>query len=141
MKKKEILFETDYWSVMLSEDQAYLGRCRVVLKRASSSLSNLEPQEWADLHEQVIKKLEPSFKKAFGAKMFNWTCLMNDAYKPGTPEPHVHFHFRPRYSKTVTFVGETFLDPEFSYHYDRARRKIVSQEVLEKISQEVKKYL
>jgi diadenosine tetraphosphate (Ap4A) HIT family hydrolase len=141
MEDETILYETDFWKVILSPDQAYLGRCVIVLKRDCGKMSNLRSDEWMDLHKNIIQKLEPAFKKAFNATMFNWTCLMNGAFKAENPKPHIHWHFRPRYRENVKFAGEQFQDLEFADHYDAKRRMIVSKDILENISEEVKKYL
>ncbi len=106
-----VLFETAFWNVVLSEDQAYLGRSIIYLKRHTSMLSELTPQEWIDLGV-VAKRLEQALTKEFGAIMFNWTCMMNDAYKEGTTA-HVHWHCRARYSSKKVFESVEFSDPEF----------------------------
>lgn len=136
-----ILFETDFWKVLLFPNQAYLGRCLISLKKDSGELSDLTSEEWADFHKNIVKKLEPAFKKAFNATMFNWTCFMNHAYRDESPNPHTHWHFRARYKNDVEFAGEKFQDTEFPTHYDKDRKKIVSKELLKKISEEIKKYL
>lgn len=141
MKDETIIYETDFWKVILSTDQAYLGRCIIVLKRDCEKMSNLTSDEWMDFHKNIVQKLESAFKKAFNATMFNWTCLMNNAFKDENPKPRIHWHFRPRYRDNVKFTGKQFQDLEFAHHYDRERKMIVSKDVLEKISEEVKKYL
>ncbi|MCC2630713.1 MAG: hypothetical protein K0S38_522 [Candidatus Paceibacter sp.] len=128
----KLIFDTEYWNVFLSDDQTYLGRIAVELKRVSPTLSDLTNEEFADLHN-VIKQYEAAATKAFGAKMFNWTCLMNDAYKRTPPNPHVHWHARPRYDKPVEFVGETFVDPNFGEHYIRGTKREVSKVIQNKI--------
>jgi len=141
MEQELPLYETKFWKVILRGDQAYLGRCVIVLKRESQEMSDLTPKEWSDFHANVIQKLEPAFKKAFDATMFNWTVIMSSAYKSETPNPQVHWHFRPRYSHDIDFAGEKFVDSEFAHHYDRKRTQLVSMDVLKKIFKEVNKYL
>jgi diadenosine tetraphosphate (Ap4A) HIT family hydrolase len=128
----KLIFETDYWNVFLSEDQTYLGRNVVELKRVCPSLSDLTNEEFADLH-QVIKRYEAAVKKAFGATLCNWTCLMNHAYQQKPYTPHVHWHGRPRYEKPVEFAGLIFEDKEFGYHYERKTNREVPEEVQDKI--------
>lgn len=135
------LFETEFWNIELSPDQAYLGRCRISLKRNCGHLSELTPHEWSEFHEHIVKVLENAFTKAFGATMFNWTCLMNNAYKNTPPTPHIHWHFRPRYQSDVTFSDMVFQDTEFANHYDRARKNNVPTDVLLRIKGELEKYL
>ena len=132
-----VLFETIYWKIILFEDQAYLGRCVIVLKRHCDELSNLTLDEWSDFYE-VVKKLEFALKKTFKATMFNWACLMNDAYKSKNPKPQVHWHFRPRYEHEVRFADETFIDKEFGHHYARSTDSPVSDEIFMKIISKVR---
>ena len=105
----------------------------IILKRECGELSGLTEEETLDLLE-IIKKMESSLKKAFGATNFNWTCLMNDEQKKEDPKPQVHLHLLPRYKNKVEFAGEVFIDEVFAHHYDKKKEKIVSAEVLEKIS-------
>lgn len=65
--------------------------------------------------------------------MFNWACLMNHAYKKNPPQPHVHWHFIPRYKVPVKFIEEIYEDLEFSNHYSLEKKKIVSRETQEQI--------
>lgn len=141
MNREFIVLETTFWKALLIDEQAYLGRCVILLKRDCGDLSNLTSEEWLDFHEKIVKRLESALKNAFGATMFNWSCLMNNAYQEENPRPYVHFHFRPRYKNIVKFEGEEFLDSEFGYHYNPKRERIVSQELLEKIYHEIKRYV
>lgn len=134
---KNLIVVTEFWSVTLSSNQSYLGRSYVTLKRHCGSLSELEPNEWLDFID-LIKKLESAFKKAFDATMFNYTCLMNNAYQESPPNPHVHWHFRPRYDHSVDVGGEQFNDPEFGHHYSREREQSTSPEVKEVILSKIK---
>ena len=69
------------------------------------------------MHE-VIKKYEAAVKEAFGADLCNWSCLMNVAFRDLDPQPQVHWHVRPRYSKSVIVQGKEYYDPNFGMHYD-----------------------
>lgn len=137
---KNPVLETKYWIVLLASDQAYLGRCYVSLKRHCGDLAELKEVEWKDLLS-VISKLEESIKKTFGADLFNWTCLMNVAYQNDPPNPHIHWHFRPRYSHSINFGDITFEDPEFGHHYAREpeRSLEVSKEIQQRIIEKIKK--
>lgn len=128
----DFIFETKHWEVHLSPDQYYLGRCVVVASRDVGSMSDLNKEEWLDF-AFLVKKFEMASKKAFGATMYNWTCLMNNAYQNNPPNPHVHWHVRPRYAKPVNFAGFDFDDKEFGHHYARDTERIVPDEVFSKI--------
>ena len=73
-----------------------------------------------------------------GATMFNWSCLMNDAYKSTPPCPHVHLHVRPRYSAPITVGDYTFCDYRFAHHYDNNTKSISSKEIIDLIYQKLK---
>jgi diadenosine tetraphosphate (Ap4A) HIT family hydrolase len=121
-------------------DQTYLGRSVVVLKRENcGDLAELTKEEMLDFLE-LVGRLENAFRKAFNATMFNWSCLMNLAYQNVPPDPHVHWHFRPRYDHTVTFFGLDFIDPNFGKHYDLSTDRDIGV-VRKKITEEVKKYI
>lgn len=137
---KDFIFESNYWRIHLNEEQSYLGRCVIVAKKHSASLSELPSEEWLDLLE-VIKKLEKSISKAFSARMHNWSCLMNDAYQESPPNPHVHWHLRPRYEKPVNFSGKVFKDPDFGYHYNRNRNETADGAVKREIIMAIQQYL
>ncbi|MBO4830939.1 MAG: HIT family protein [Oscillospiraceae bacterium] len=110
------LYETGSWSVFLSDEQDYIGRCILVLKRHCSSLSELTDDEWGELRD-LICKIEVCLKTVLGAALCNWSCLMNSFYKDPAPDPHLHIHVRPRYDKPVVLGGNAYTDGEFGHHY------------------------
>lgn len=128
-KKVDYIMETPCWTVFLNPDQYYLGRSVVVAKRKVGDLADLTKDEWLDF-ANLVKNYEAALKKTFGATMFNWTCLMNDAYKNDPPVPQVHWHVRPRYIKPAVFEGIEFEDREFGHHYARHTDREVPTENL-----------
>lgn len=135
------IFETSFWLVKIyKNDQIYLGRSYVILKRACGDLADITTEELLDFHE-IVKKYELAFRKAFGAVMFNWTCLMNSAYQNNPPDPQVHWHVRPRYDKPVEFGGELFTDKVFGHHYERNTERSISEELKSQIIKMVQEYL
>ena len=134
--------QTKFWKVDINENQEYLGRSFVSLKRHCGSLSELTKDEWLDFSE-LVRKLESCFKRTFDAKLINWSCLMNNAFKEKTANPHIHWHVRPRYERDVKFAGLTFKDPEFGSHYARGQDRIFLQpeDVLIKIIKELEENL
>jgi len=139
---ENLVYTSEHWIVKLNPDQYHLGRCVIVLKRNCESLSELKREEILDFFD-LVKKLESSIKKAFGAEMFNWTCLMNDAYKElryenKEPSPQVHWHLRPRYRNTLEVAGEVFKDEYFAHHYPRKTDKEVPDEVKKEIIKRIR---
>ncbi len=48
---------------------------------------------------------------------------MNNFYQKENPNPHVHWHIKPRYKNGVSFHGKDFIDGEFGHHYDDNKDK------------------
>ncbi|MDZ7786418.1 MAG: HIT family protein [Candidatus Saccharibacteria bacterium] len=134
------IFETDKWVATLAFDQGYLGRAYITLKEHKGDLKDLSEEEWLEF-SKVLKKYEAGVRKAFNAEMFNWTCLMNNAYQTQPSQPHIHWHVRPRYSTEIEFKGKTYSDPEFAHHYDRNQKNLVNSGVLDAINEEIKSCL
>lgn len=134
------IFETERWMVSLSSDQGYLGRCYVTLKEHKSDLADLTTEEWLEF-SGVVKTLEEATRQAFGATLFNWGCLMNNAFQSSPALPHIHWHVRPRYQKPVLFEDIEFVDPEFGHHYDRQQKNIVDEITLRKIRSTIQEML
>lgn len=133
------IFETPFWFVVLHvSDQTYLGRSVVVLKRSCGDLAEVTEAELLDFLT-VVRRFEGVARAAFGARMFNWACLMNDAYQETDPKPQVHWHVRPRYDHPVVFAGETFDDTAFGHHSLRGTERVLARDVLEEIASELRK--
>lgn len=134
------ILNTQYWQVIIAPDQGYLGRCYVTLKEHKGDLAELTREEWLD-YAEIVKKLETAVRSAFGAIVFNWGCLMNNAFQVSPATPHIHWHLIPRYDKTIDFDGMGFIDPLFGHHYDREQSQKVSEETLRRIQAKIKENL
>ena len=137
---EDLIFETDFWGVLLSWNQRYLGRCYIFSKRHFGAMSDMTTEESSDFFE-VVKKLEAAIKKTFGAEMFNWSCLMNNFYKKENPNPHIHWHVKPRYRNKVVVAGKTFEDKEFGHHYSRDDDIVELEDIRLAIVKEIQKNL
>ncbi len=151
----DLIAETEYWFILLAPDQKNLGTCVVALKRDSGDLAELKDEEWQEFSE-IVKKLEAALRGAFNATMFNWGCLMNSSYLNDPPDPHVHWHFIPRYREKIEFEayeskgfvtlkskiskGLTFEDPCFGFSTMKAKEGIhkVAENIRMKIIEEIK---
>jgi diadenosine tetraphosphate (Ap4A) HIT family hydrolase len=127
----DFLYQTPFWIVFLAPNQSNLGTCVIALKRKDRFLNGLSKEEWADF-TKIVDGLEFALKESFDATLFNWGSLMNSFYLDGTPEPHLHWHFIPRYDHEVEIHGEIFDDPFFGYMRPRPPQEI-SKEVRENI--------
>jgi ATP adenylyltransferase len=135
----DFLCQSEHWIVFLAPNQSNLGTCVVSLKRHHSTLTGLRNEEWEEFIE-IVEKMESALKKAFQSTLFNWGCLMNTFYLEDALDPHLHWHFIPRYKNPVQFAGHTFEDPHFGYMRPRPPKKI-SQEVRDKIANKIREFL
>ena len=125
------VYESRSWSVFLSDEQDYIGRCILVLKRHCNSLSELTGGEWD----------ETCLKAVLGATLCNWSCLMNSFYKESAPDPHLHIHVRPRYDKPVMLNGNIYSDSEFGHHYAVNKSGAISVKDKEEVFARLKEWL
>ena len=138
--KRYLVYETAFWSVFLSDEQDYIGRCVLVLKRHCGSLSDLTDGEWKELRD-LICKVEACLKTVLGAALCNWSCLMNSFYKKSEPDPHLHIHVRPRYDEPVTVNGRAYADREFGHHYALKKGGDIPGKDREEVFARIKKWL
>ncbi len=138
--KKYILFEDEHWAVYLADEQDYVGRCIIVLKRHAGTLSELSVAEWTDF-QSIIQRVESCLKTTLGADLCNWTCLLNNFYKDDNPNPHVHLHCRPRYSKPVVINGNSYIDEEFAHHYALRKSSQITDEDRQNIYRKMREFL
>lgn len=108
------IYESKNWEVVFVKwGQEFVGDCIISSKK--ESLSDLTNEEWVELGK-IEKELERVCKKLFNATMFNFACLMNNAYRDNE-KPHVHFHFIPRYKKELELFGKKYKDIHFGYNF------------------------
>ena len=138
--KRFQVYESRSWSVFLSDDQDYIGRCVLVLKRHCNSMSELTDNEWDELRNLVCK-VEACLKAVLGAALCNWSCLMNSFYKEAVPDPHLHIHVRPRYDKPVILNGSTYTDSEFGHHYALHKGGVIPDKDKEEVFIRLKEWL
>ena len=138
--KRFQVYESTFWSVFLSDEQDYIGRCILVLKRHCGSLSDLTDDEWKELR-MLICNVETCLKTVLGATLCNWSCLMNSFYKDSAPDPHLHIHIRPRYAKPVMLNGHTYTDNEFGHHYALNKSRTIHPEDKEEVFTRLKEWL
>ena len=134
------LCESKSWYVFLSDEQDYIGRCILVLKRHCNSLSELKDDEWDELRD-LIGKVEECLKTVLGATLCNWSCLMNSFYKEPAPDPHLHIHVRPRYARPVALGGNAYTDGEFGHHYAPHKSGRIPAEDKEEVFIRLKEWL
>ena len=109
-----ILYKSNNWKVIYCDwCQEFLGQC--IISSPKESLSDLTNIEWQELGI-IEKELERVCQKLFKATMFNFACLMNNAYRDKETS-HVHFHFIPRYKNSVTIFNKQYKDKHFGFNF------------------------
>lgn len=108
------LYESNNWEVVFCDwCQDFVGQC--IISSNKESLSDLTSEDWEKLGN-LEKELERVCKKLFNTTMFNFTCLMNNAYRDNE-KPYVHFWLFPRYKNELKLFGKVFKDKHFGYNF------------------------
>jgi len=113
-----VITENAYWTLVLNENQATLGRVFFALKRHETDVTALTPPELASLWA-FAAQTKRALDTLFAPDHFNYLFHMNLT-------PHVHMHIYPRYAAPREFGGETFADTRFGDHYDPWEVRAVS---------------
>lgn len=109
-----ILYKGNNWKVVfVNWCQEFVGDC--IISCNKECLSELSDNDWIELGK-IEKELERVSKKLFNATMFNFACLMNNAYRDNE-KPHVHFHFIPRYKNKLEIFNKVYKDKHFGYNF------------------------
>ena len=108
------LYTSDNWEVIFGKwSQEFPGYCIISSKK--EKLSDLTTEEWIELGS-LEKELERVCNKVLSPTMYNFACLMNNAYRDNET-PHVHYHFVPRYKEETIIVGKKYKDKHFGYNF------------------------
>lgn len=116
---------TDHFKVILHPNQSSIGSVIIAPKRHVPRICDFFPEESAEFIP-LFSILEPALENTFGAELLNlyyqrnWAYRQNNPdppFKNGKPNPHVHCHVVPRYSKSVEFEGMKWEDQTFGEPY------------------------
>jgi diadenosine tetraphosphate (Ap4A) HIT family hydrolase len=113
----------DFWTLVLNENQATLGRVFFALNRHETDIAHLTNAEVLSLWA-FVRETKAAFSALFAPDHFNYMFLMNLT-------PHVHFHIFPRYAQTREFAGQTFADGKYGDHYDPAESRALDTDTEE----------
>jgi diadenosine tetraphosphate (Ap4A) HIT family hydrolase len=98
------------WIWQVHENQAYLGRTVLRLRRRSfGSLGDLLDLEWLRLREE-IKFFEAVMREVFQPDRFNYSQL-------GNTFPQLHLHAVPRYRSKREWGGVVFMDSRWGANW------------------------
>ena len=105
-----VVLPNDFWTLVLNENQATLGRVFFALNRHETDIARLTDPEVLSLWA-FVRETKAALTTLFAPDHFNYMFLMNLT-------PHVHFHIFPRYARLREFAGQRFADGQFGDHYD-----------------------
>ena len=133
-------FQQNIWDIYLANEQDYVGRSILVLKRHCGSLSELSMSEWDNL-KSIIDRMEFCYREVLGAELCNWSYLMNNFYKQNAPNPHLHIYGRPSYKNGIVLNEIRYDDLEYGHHYALKKETKLSEKDQVELYQKMRKVL
>ncbi|MBI2610743.1 hypothetical protein HYW60_02285 [Candidatus Kaiserbacteria bacterium] len=103
-----IVKEYKHWTLLLHDDQRYLGRAYAWLVREGNMqrLSGVKDDEMTELRI-LMREYEGMLRKLSQPDFMNYSWLANMFQQHGG---HGHMHLIPRYEESRTFAGIEFVD-------------------------------
>jgi len=110
-----IIKEYRYWTVLLHEDQRYLGRAVVWLVREGTMqrFSEITEEEYLEL-KKVMREYETVLNRLWQPDFMNYLWLANLFDMHGG---HGHLHLVPRYKDERIFADTSFTDGRWGKNY------------------------
>lgn len=127
-----VLKEYEYWTLLLNENQRYLGRAVAWLARAGEmqKFSGLWAGELVEL-QHIAQEYEAALEQlGWKPDHMNYAMLGNDFHLHAG---HGHMHFFPRYKEPREFMHVTFVDDRWGKNYAPATPFELHKEVLASI--------
>ena len=100
--EENLVLNSGAWSWSVRPAQPTLGSGIISLNRYALHLSDVTPEEMAEL-ATLIKSVETVIKKIFNHDIMNYMMLM-------MVDRHVHYHVIPRYNGIRNFAGLEWVD-------------------------------
>lgn len=121
--------EFKYWIVCIRGKQRTLGDVVILLKRESTTVAGMLPEEAAEF-PSVVKWYEDFCTKNFGAVKFNYIIMM-------MKDNFVHYHAFPRYDKNISMFDMEWKDEDWPGALKFTEGVILDDDKLE----EIRKYM
>jgi diadenosine tetraphosphate (Ap4A) HIT family hydrolase len=123
---KYTIKEYKYWTVLISYNQNYLGKCILWCKREDAlDLADATEEERSELFT-ALKELKKAERKAFQPDWFDYSFL-------GNSTRHLHCHFVPRYNSPRVIEGVTFEDKLAGHNWQTDNDFKISDDLLNRI--------
>jgi diadenosine tetraphosphate (Ap4A) HIT family hydrolase len=117
------------WTLYLSPQQYYLGRCYVWLKRFGKMqrITDLKYNEWIELYDSILPEYERAVDGLWKPGHMNYAWLGNEFIQHNG---HGHMHVIPRYDRPIHFAGREFRDDQWGGNYAPYPRLALPKETL-----------
>src|SRR3989338_2844845 len=134
-----VLKEYKYWTLLLHDDQWYLGRAYVWLVREGGMqrFSELENPEYIEM-KMVMQEYEQVLENLYNTDFMNYAWLANMFVEHGG---HGHLHLIPRYRNERIFAGTTFIDGRWGKNYSPSEEFKPAENILIQIRDAIKNEL
>ncbi len=131
---RNILKEYTYWTVLVHNNQGYLGRSVVWCNReAAEELTDATEEEREELF-LILADLKKALEQAFSPDVLNYAFL-------GNATKHLHCHVVPRYKETREFAGQKFEDRRWGHNYDTDWSFITTQDTIDRVKEKILEFL
>ncbi len=113
--QSSIIKRYQWWTLLLNQDQRYLGRAVLWLKREGEMqrLSDLTLSEFREMRT-ALREYDRAIRQEWCADHMNDAWLGNFFHEHGG---HGHMHLIPRYKNERIFAGVTFIDGRWGKNY------------------------
>lgn len=120
-----------YWSLLLHDNQSYLGRCILVLRREPVHfLVDTFPEEHDELFV-ILGEWQEALTKLWQPDWWNYAQLGNSI-------PQLHFHLIPRYKEPREFERKKFVDERWGHNYSPTPKAEFRPEILQAVTKAIK---
>ena len=134
-----IIKEYKHWTLLLHDNQRYLGRAYVWLVREGGMqrFSEITDEENTELR-MVMREYENALKPLWNPDFMNYAWLANHINEHGV---HGHLHLIPRYKNQRTFAGIEFVDGKWGQNHSLGDLFKPSPEILIRIRDALKEQI
>ena len=128
----ELVLRRERWRVVLVDDAAYPGFCRVIWNAHAKEMTDLPPQERTELMEAVWQ-VEAAVRAVMQPDKVNLATL-------GNVVPHLHWHVIARYADDAQFPAPVWAAATRATAPDvlaarRAKLPMLCDEILRRLAQ------
>jgi len=121
----------NHWGVTLFENQYYLGRNIIFLKRHAVDFFTDITEEERDEFFNITKMVRSSLKELYNPDLFNYATLGNEVN-------HLHWHIIPRYKDEREINGVIFKDENWGKNYAPYNKNFkIEDEILLRIRNDI----